>query len=286
MEAKSEKRKAKTLGVVLTILVMSTVWCQAQLTATVRPGYIFSAGERPTVDSLNQLGTPSIAISGTISGTVGLTAQSVTGTHLANSVVDGATTDFNGSTPRAIIVKNAGVGKTQLATNAFLRGISGGAGTSASVNVDTNSITIDGSNQLCIATGAAGYGLSRAESGTLSLTQFVCSNGVPASAGGFTNAHSLGAVPGYVRAVLVFTNSGSVTTSLGYQQGDEVELSQVWSFGGSFPEPGFMWGADSANVWVKENNNATLYVANRVTGAHTQFYANRTNWMVRVYARP
>lgn len=92
--------------------------CQGQLTVTVTPGYVFAPGEVPTTATLNAIGQPSIFISGTISGTVGLGAKTVTGVHLADSVVDGITLDFNGNSPRQIEIKNAGVGQTQIAAGA------------------------------------------------------------------------------------------------------------------------------------------------------------------------
>lgn len=80
-----------------------------QLTTTVQPGYSFAPGERVTAEKLNKLGQPTVGVAGTVSGTVGLAADSVTGTHLSSTVVDGITTEFNGSSPRAIKVKTSGI---------------------------------------------------------------------------------------------------------------------------------------------------------------------------------
>lgn len=273
---------------ILTGLVsLMVAWhANAQLTATVHPGYTFAEGERPTVDTLNQLATPTIDITGTISGTVGLTAQSVTGTHFANSVVDGVTTDFNGSTPRAIKVHDAGIGATQVATNLFLQGLSGGAGTQVRVNVDTNGVTVNSSNNVCLAMPPLTNGCTLNTNGQLILvaTNFIAA--LPNAGGGFTNAHGLGITPGFVRAVLVFTNSGTVLTSQGYQQGDEIALSAAADSNGTFFEPAFVCGADATSVWVKENNNVNLVVLNRLTGVASFINTSRTNWNVKVYVRP
>lgn len=81
----------------------------ADLVATVQPGHTFATGERPTADTLNELGMPTITITGTVDGSTGLAAGSVTGTLLADSVPDGITIVWNGNTPRQLVVNTPGL---------------------------------------------------------------------------------------------------------------------------------------------------------------------------------
>lgn len=105
-EKKDKKMTMKTKrGILAGLLCISgVIRCVGQLTATVTPGYSFSDGERPTVGTLNQLGTPTVEIAGTVSGSVGLAAGTVSGVHLTDSVVDGRFTVYTNSTPRAITI--------------------------------------------------------------------------------------------------------------------------------------------------------------------------------------
>lgn len=122
----------KTLLKILTLAVCVCLCpsvSRATLSATVTPGYQFGSSEVPTIATLNQLGQPSILISGTVDGSTGLTPGSVNGALLADSVVDGLTTAYNGSSPRAIYVLPGGL----VNTNAIV--VSGGY---LSLLVDTN----------------------------------------------------------------------------------------------------------------------------------------------------
>lgn len=124
------KSKIKRAAGVLAAGVLLATVAQAQLTATVSPGYQFAPGEVPTSSTLNLLGEPSIQIQGTVSGTVGLAAKSVSGDHLMDSVVDGITLDFNSASPRSIEVKAGGISSNQVA----LGGIQG-------TNLANNTVT-------------------------------------------------------------------------------------------------------------------------------------------------
>lgn len=81
----------------------------AVLTATVRPGYILGPGEAPSTDKLNALGQPTVDISGSIDGSTGLSAGSVTGNLLADGVPDGISIGWNGGSPRQLYVLAPGL---------------------------------------------------------------------------------------------------------------------------------------------------------------------------------
>lgn len=148
-------RRIGRMGFIVALTAMLALPARAQLTAVVQPGYQFSAGERPTTGTLNLLGQPSITIQGTVSGSVGLAAKSVTGAILADSVPDGLTLDYNGANPRQLEVKASGISSNQVATNFFGAGIAGGGGTQARVLVDGTSITVNGNNQLTLSTNVS-----------------------------------------------------------------------------------------------------------------------------------
>lgn len=144
--------RVESLRVICALVALLALPAAAQLTAVVQPGYQFTTGERPTMTTLNLLGQPTITIQGTVSGSVGLAAKSVTGTILADSVPDGLTLDYNGASPRQLEVKNSGISTNQVATNFFGAGLAGGAGTQAHVLVDGTSISVNTNNQLTLAT--------------------------------------------------------------------------------------------------------------------------------------
>jgi hypothetical protein len=131
----------------------------ATLTATWTPGYVFSANERPTTETLNELGNGTILISGTVDGSTGLTAGSVAGNLLADSVPDGVTLNYNGSAPRQIEILPGGVGWQQVNTNVAGRALSGGfnqasqTGTNLNVNYDGLTIVLNTNNALTIGAG-------------------------------------------------------------------------------------------------------------------------------------
>ncbi len=269
----------------------------AQITATVTPGYTFSPNEIPTTVKLNQLGTPSITIAGTVSGTVGLAAKSVNGSHMVDGFVDGTTIDFNGSSPRAIEVKAGGIGATQLAAAALGFGLAGGAGTAAFVNtpslIDTNTVTTNAAGQFTLASHQASSVIGQGASGgptNLTLSpQFLVSGGVvsitnftsslqslPGSAGVVANiAHGLGGTPVMVRWVLVCQ-----TAELGYSIGDEIDAAGMERL----DNVGVMytWGASTTNVWLLQVTGApaTLNKSTAAGGAITI-----GNWKAKCYAR-
>ena len=115
----------KTIGMLIFITILACWPVLANLTVTVQPGYTFGAGEVPTIDKLNQLGEPTIGVTGTLDGSTSLAAGTVTGILLADSVPDSVTIGYNASLPRQLQVLGAGVAgwgliqsnTTQLALN-------------------------------------------------------------------------------------------------------------------------------------------------------------------------
>lgn len=237
----------KVLAAVACVLLFSSWPVFAQLSATVTPGYQFGASERPTATTLNQLGQPTIAISGTIGGSVGLTAGSVTGTHLASSVADGVTLTFTNTSPQALKIKDGGVSTNQISTNIAGVGLTGGAGSA------------------------------------LTLTETVITNiSIPASATVVTNNHSLTRLPRQSRAVLVCTNS-----DLAYAVGDEVDLFfvtrtnfvQVHQLVADSTKIYLMLASASAastsTAWQMRRKDTALF-ADLATN----------KWLIKIYARP
>lgn len=125
------------------LMTLSVFYCSLQmafgvLTATVTPGYTFGPSEIPSIPSLNLLGEPSILITGTVDGSTGLTPGSVNGALLSDSVVDGMTLNYNGSSPRAIQVALGGISSNQIAISLWGGGVYGGGGSKVTLIVDTN----------------------------------------------------------------------------------------------------------------------------------------------------
>jgi hypothetical protein len=98
----------KILGTGLALLALVN-FSFANLTVTVQPGYSFGSNEQVTIGKLNQLGQPTIGVFGTLDGSVSLAAGSVNGSLLADTVPDGLTLGYNGSTPRQLTVTSAGL---------------------------------------------------------------------------------------------------------------------------------------------------------------------------------
>lgn len=281
----------------------------ADITATVYPGYQFSPLERPTTQSLNALGMPTIVISGTLGGTnVALGAGTVTGTMLSGTVVDGVTVDFNGSTPRAIEVMTEGIGTQQLARVDFAGPIAGGLDTQVHLLFDGVTLLTNGAGQLFVAftnmgntvftnlpaatnslIGAGPNGTNQniglgtnfsIVNGQLRLTRFISTNINLLAHNSFTIAvpHGLSNAPTVLRWVMVCT-----TAELGYSVGDEVDLSTVSDNGSGTGH----WnvGANATNVFVvaRNNNNIQLY---NFTTQGTGTTITLGNWKLKCYAYP
>jgi len=153
---KTMKTKQFLAGLMIVTLLAPPL-ALAVLTATVSPGYQFSTGEAPTLNTLNMLAQPSVQISGTVDGSTGLTPGSVYGNYLADNVVDNITLDYNASSPRAIEIMKGGASWLNLNTNVCGRGLSGGwdkignSGTNLNVNYDNITLTLTTNNALKVA---------------------------------------------------------------------------------------------------------------------------------------
>lgn len=290
-------------------LLLMTRATFADITATVYPGYQFSANERPTVDTLNRLGSPTIVVSGTLGGTnVALAAGSVTGTMLSGTVVDGVTVDFNASTPRAIEVMTQGIHTNNIDTNDFAGPLSGGFDQRVHLSYDNVTLRTNGSGQLYVS-GVTGtntialtnlppvtngfYGADtngvvtnltfssqlRITNGVLYLNSFTTTNINLTAQNSFNLviAHGLGATPLAVRWVLV-----CVTGEAGYAIGDEVDLLSTKD--SSIDGPHFTVGANATNVFLTARGQDSIQVYNFSTG--TQATITLADWKLKCYARP
>jgi hypothetical protein len=277
--------------------LMGLMWvgvARAEITATVTPGHQFSVGERVTVSTLNLLGTPTIEITGTLGGTnVALGAGTVSGTVLMDSVA-GSNLTWNGESPRGLVIANAGVGTNQIAAEIAGTALTGGTGLPLSVQVDTNTITVDAANQLALANSL--YGSTNRIMATdadgvitnVTTTNYFTTSGGQLALRGYDSAeyalaagttladvaHGLGATPRYIRSVLVCS-----TAEKGFLVGDEIDLAT---------------GPLSANGPIQVTANATNVLARcreqapavlrKDNGSADNITA--ANWKFKFYARP
>lgn len=305
-------KKYRTATFILTALtgaalLLASLPSRADIIAAVQPGYQFSEGELPTVDTLNALARPTITISGTLGGTnVALAAGSVTGTMLSGTVVDGVTVDFNGSSPRAIEVMQEGIGTNQLKRSAFALPIAGGLDTQVHLLYDNSTLRTNDSGQLYVAfvsqgtsiltnlpgssgtlLGAGTNGVNTnltvvapltITNGTLTLQTFTTTNVNLTAQNGFQVVipHGLGATPVFVRWVLV-----CVTGELGYATGDEVDVTSCKDSGTEGMH--FTVGANATNVILATRVQDNIQVINFSTGASSTI--TLANWKLKCYAR-
>jgi len=298
--------KTSFLILILILILIPAHAATNFLNATVRPGYVYGANERPTTSTLNRLGNPTIEITGTIDGSAGIAAGTVTGTLLSDSL-PGTNLTYDGSSPRKLVLKNSGVGSNQLDAVVFGFGLTGGGGAYAQVNIDSNSIvtTADGdgiqvtnlqpwriawmTNTIIAATP---YGTNAAVA--LPAGWYVAGSSLIASnALGFTSnesnivngaicdvAHGLGVTPANVNWVFVCK-----TNDAGYAVGDELEMNQVTEADTSAVR--FTHGANSTNVFCTAFSSvtaSTLRLYTKSTGALDVMTA--VKWRIKCYARP
>lgn len=260
MKTKSEKLKAEILktkvwlALILSAFQLFSFSAFSEITATVYPGYQFSASERPTAANLNLLGRPTILVSGTLGGTnVALAANSVTTTMMSDTL-PGSNLVWDASSPRELVIADDGVTTNQLHSGVAGLGLSGGSGSQLRVNVDTNTITITNDvvtlnlttfsnlvNTLAsvVATNVAQY----------AITNYVTTNTYTSGDLYLTNAnrmlintaHTLGTTPRTVWCTLK-----CITTDLGYAVNDEVNATHLINSS----VPCFTAGANSTNVFV------------------------------------
>jgi hypothetical protein len=243
----------------------------AQLTATVSPGYTFAPGERPTTDTLNLLGKPTIGIAGTVSGTVGLAAGTVHGIHFAGDTVDGLTIAINGS--HELYILPGGVTSNQLALFTI-------QGTNiARQTIDWNVIAGEGIQSSNIVSGSISN-LQIAAAAAIATSKLALSAGTGITISGDTISadsaigvssehtwdnsgdasinvtHGLGAVPKYVRVVLVCK-----TGELGFSAGNEIPAEDVWHNDGSHVyDREFTYAATASLVTVYVWSGSTVFV--------------------------
>ena len=272
----------------------------ADLSAVVQPGYVFGPNERPSTSTLNRLGNPTITITGTIGGTnASVAAGSINGTHLSDTIVDGTNITFNGASPRALTIVNAGVDVTQISTNIAGNGLGGGSGTNLFIKLDTNAtpglsivsdmlvlsnvpphrlnvtsnyVIVGTTNDTGLAVPIPTFANVLATNLGFTSIEYALATGLVAN----TN-HGLAATPSQVRWVLVCkTNDAS------YAVGDEI--AALFGDGeASTYSVGVIWGANSTNVFVTIQST-TFNLMDKSTGSFTAATAAR--WRLKCYAKP
>ena len=321
MNNKCGVRSAECGVLAVALMLFFGAWtASAQLTATVTPGYTFQSGEVPTTTKMNLLGLPTITISGTVSGSTGLSTNSVNGSQLVNNLPDGVTLDYyTVPNPRQLEVKTAGIYYTQLNVTAFGFGLRGAqtapvfvyAGdfltntifhTNASGIVDSllsNSVSgasLTGPSNTVFGVAYSGTnvfgtnlnlgpGLAVSAAASLVITGFVSTNIVlPANFSGGVQianlAHGLSNAPRTLRWVLQCQ-----TAELGYSVGDEVDV-------GSFDRnqgTAFSYGSSSTNVWLVASPGGAVAGSSTLLnpkggGALAVLTLNR--WQAKCYAFP
>lgn len=259
------------------LVLIPVLYAYADLTISISPGYQFTEGERPSVSTLNLLGTPSAQVTGTLGGTnVSLGANTVSGTMLFDSVA-GFGLGWDGGSPRGLYISSEAAGD----------GLGGGDGEALSNKVDNvriilanDAITLSVPTNTLVGGGESnllslGDGLTIAD-GTLLLTNFV-SYEYPLSNGMSVNTnHSLGITPKIVNWVFVCK-----TNDAGYAPGDEVS---VWSFyNDDSHRPTVSGGVNGTNVFMNAAYTA-INVRRKDTGLDGGITATR--WRAKCYARP
>jgi hypothetical protein len=309
------------------ILVVPVAWLLAglpvwaDLVATVQPGYTFSAGEFPTTATLNELGQPTITISGTVSGSTGLTAGSVTGTLLADSVPDGIYLSYNASVPRQMTLLNGGAA---LAGD----GVASFSNTNLTLYFDTNYFQLATNSPVLTnsTTGSTKKWLTFTAPIANILTpptNTVFGNGTNGTAGpvflspqftitqqtnvlnGVTNAGQTLALQQMIVTNIPLSSYGTnvqVTNSLGvvpgwvrlvavqtnstaqqgYYQNDEVEAS---AFQATVGGPAtFAVSVNITNITIAQDTVGNPYIIPKTGGTYVQITAS--NWKLKLYVRP
>jgi len=102
---------------------------------------------------------------------------------------------------------------------------------------------------------------------------------MPASGLIITNAHSLGVIPSYVRAVLVCVTNDAAT---GYGVGREIDLEQVGANFASFIHA-FYVSSDSTNVYVQKVNSPNVELMRISDGAVYTSVTSTNNFRIKIY---
>lgn len=100
---------------------------------------------------------------------------------------------------------------------------------------------------------------------------------LPGSGAAITpQAHGLGAVPKFVRAVLICTS-----TDLGYAVNDEVNINSVQK-GNAGQDQAFIVAANATNLYVAQTNDANVNMIPLAGGSATGL--DETKWAIKLYA--
>lgn len=290
-------KKIILLSLLLPVLLVALM-VRAELTATVSPGYTFSATERADTSKLNRLGMPTITITGTLDGTnAGIGAGSINGNMLSPSAVDGVTISFTNSSPQALRIAGGGVNVREISTNIAGLGLGGGDGYALSnkvdgvglvitndvlalntnlspsyLNVNSNYVVIGSSTNTGMAVPINSFLL------TLSTNQFESAE-MAATGSAIDIPHGLGVKPTWVRWVMRCVDPGG---EAGYSAGDEVPIDEVVDVAVG----GVVWGsgANSTNVFCSAGWTYGLAIRNKNNSAGTPFTPSK--WRIVCYARP
>lgn len=297
-QEQTERTKRKFLYLsFLCALLLNPLALRADIIATVYPGYVLSDGETITVDILNQLGTPTVSVTGTLGGTnVAIGANTISGTMLTDTVVDGTTITFNASAPRALQVPSTALGM----------GLYGGSGATIHVKPDKSTVTTNSSGQLALVAYAnsvmgattnatptptnlvlSPYFTTQgnATNYTLAPVQFISTNINVIPDGTNVNfPHGLGTTPAWVRVVMLCTTADTAT---GYAVGDEIP-SDLFTTGDVSGALSHAFGVicNSSNVCIIRNGVATLQTMRKTTGITYTTVTSSSNWRLKIYARP
>lgn len=301
-------RNPKLIWLVLLCALCGSV-AHADLAVTATPGFVFSdtPSGRPTVANLNRALNMTYTVSGSIGGTnAGLAAKSVSGTMLMDSVVDNVTLEYDGSSPRAIEIKDAGVSVDELSSAVAGLGLGGGSGAALSNKTDNVTITITNDtltlatnipiSHMNVTSNSVVVGTTNNQALAMTFQQFY-TNLVAQNLTTYTSperslfpgigtvllnaAHGLAATPTQVRGVIVCQ-----TVDAGYSIGDEVDMIACGGVenGGSFERGDvFAFGANSTNVFCVQSVYY-MYVVHKSTMVNTQL--DHSKWKAKLYARP
>lgn len=273
----------------------------ADLSAVVQPGYVFGPLERPSTSTLNRLGNPTITITGTIGGTnAGIAAGAINGTHFSDTVVDGTNITFNGASPRALKIVDAGVNVTQISEDIAGDGLGGGSGTNLFLQLDTNaSPGLALTDDRLVLTNIPPFRLNVTSNYVVVGTTNDTGLAMPLSAfagllftnGGFTtaefalasgqitdSAHGLSNTPSLLTWVLVCQ-----TNEFGYSIGDEIPTVQVTRSDGGASAV-FAGGCNSTNLFMAVRDHTLMRTLNKTTGAVADLTPAR--WKLKGYVRP
>lgn len=269
----------------LILLVILILPASAEITATVYPGYQFSANERPTTGNLNLLGRPTILVSGTLGGTnVALAANSVTTTMMSDTL-PGTNLLWDGSSPRKLVIADSGVGTNQISTNIAGLGLGGGGGAPLSNKLDnafliiTNDVVTISLSNFTNLISILSTNIARYWTTNYPATNSFTSYEYPIATGLIINTnHGLGATPRDWRMVVVCKTADTS----GYAVGDEVD-ARMLDKNAEF-DTIIGGGANATNVFASCVSVTTLLINNKTNGAEAAF--TEANWKLKIYARP